>query len=117
MKTSRMVVGIISMVLFPIITLQSCAVGVGNTLAENGEASGSAGFILAVAILIAGIVGVAGRKSKGATITAACFYAIGGLLGIANVGSYADLKIWSILSFIFAAIFILTVIIKRKTTE
>lgn len=40
------------------------------------------------------------------TITSAIFYAIGGLIGITNVGTYADLKIWSILSFIFAALLI-----------
>jgi len=51
---------------------------------------------------------IATRKSKGGAITAGCFYAAGGLIGIANVGSFADWKIWSILFFIFAAVFIFT---------
>lgn len=44
MKTARLVIGIISMVLFVLITFQSCAAGVANTLSDNGEVSGSAGF-------------------------------------------------------------------------
>ena len=46
MKTSRLVIGILSIVLFLIISLQSCAVGIGNTLQDNGEVSGSAGVCL-----------------------------------------------------------------------
>ena len=64
MKTSRLVIGIISCVLFLLISLQSCAAGIGNTLEENGEASGSAGFILAVCMLVAGIVGICCNNSR-----------------------------------------------------
>lgn len=117
MKTTRMVTGIISMVLFLIISLQSCVAGLGNALAENGEVSGSAGVLLAFCMLIAGIVSVAARKSNGGAITALCFYAVGGIIGIANVGSYSDLKIWSILSFIFAAILLITVIFSSKKSS
>lgn len=114
MKATKLVIGIVSMVLFILISFQSCAAGIGNALAENGEASGTAGFILALFMLISGIVGVAGKNSKGATITAGLFYAVGGLLGIANVGSFADLQIWSVLSFIFAAAFLFMGIKMKK---
>lgn len=117
MKTARMIIGIISMVLFIFITFQSCAAGLGNTLAENGEVSGSAGFLLALSMLIAGILGVAGKKSKACTIVAGAFYALGGIIGIANVGSFADLQIWSILSFIFAVFFILSGILQKNNNE
>lgn len=113
MKTSRLVIGILSIVLFLIISLQSCAVGIGNTLQDNGEVSGSAGFLLALCMLVAGIVGVAARKSKTGSIVAGGFFAFGGLIGIANVGSYSDLQIWSVLSFIFAAIFIITGVLQK----
>lgn len=117
MKTTRMVVGIISMVLFLIVSLQSCVAGLGNTLADNGEVSGSAGFMLALCMLIAGIIAVAARKTKGGTITALCFYAVGGLIGIANVGTYSDLKVWSVIAFVFAAIMLITLLIKDKTNK
>lgn len=113
MKTSRLVIGILSIVLFLIISLQSCAVGLSNTLESNGETSGSSGFVLALCLLVAGIVGVATRKSKIGSIVAGCFYAFGGIIGIINVGSYKDLQIWSILSFIFAATFIITGILQK----
>lgn len=117
MKTARMIFGIISMVLFIFITFQSCAAGLGNTIADNGQASGTAGFLLALFMLIGGILGVAGRKSKPCSIVAGAFYALGGIIGITNVGIFADLKIWSILSFGFAVFFILTGIFQKSSLE
>jgi len=117
MKTARMIIGIVSMVLFIVITFQSCAAGIGNALQDNNEVSGSAGFVLAVLMLVAGIIGVAAKKSKGGTITAGVFYALGGLIGISNVGSYSDLAIWSILAFIFATVFIIGAICQKKKSE
>jgi len=114
MKTARLVIGILSMVLFLIISFQSCAVGVGNALAENEEVSGSAGLALAFFMLVAGIIGVAARKSKAGSIVAGAFYALGGLIGIVSAGSYTDLYIWAVLSFIFAVVFILTGILQKK---
>lgn len=114
MKTARLIIGIISIVLFCVITMQSCAAGLGNAIEGNGEVSGSAGLILALCMLVAGIVGVCCRKMKAGTIVAGCFYAFGGLIGIVNVGSYGDLQIWSVLSFIFAAVFIIGAIRQKE---
>ena len=62
MKTAKLVIGIISIVLFGLILFQSCAAGIGNSLEGNGETSGSSGVFLALCMLIAGIVGIATRK-------------------------------------------------------
>ncbi len=114
MKTTKLIIGIISVVLFGIILFQSCVVGIGDALLEEEEElGGSAGIILAICMLIAGIIGIAARKSLGGSITAGVFYLVGGLIGIANVGSYSDLKIWSIISFIFAFIFIVGSILEN----
>ena len=96
MKTAKLVIGIISMVLFVLVAFQSCAAGLGNALADNGEVSGTSGMLLAFCMLIAGIVGVATRKSKGGGIVAGVFYLLGGLLGIA----VASLTLLSGLSFV-----------------
>ncbi len=118
MKTMRMTVGIISMVLFLIVIFQSCAAGLGNTLAQTGEVSGSAGVFLGLFMLIAGIVGVAARKSRAGAIVATCFYAVGGLVGICNAGTFQDLIIWSIVSFLFAILFLISVILQKgNSTE
>ena len=114
MKTARLVIGIISIVLFLIITFQSCAAGIGNALSDNGESSGSAGFFVAVCMLVAGIVGICTRKGFGGGIVSACFYGFGGLIGITNYGSYSDLMIWSVLSFVFAAVFVIGSILTKK---
>lgn len=107
LKTAKLIIGIISIVLFIIIAFQSCAAGLSNALLENGESSGSAGIIVAFFMLISGIVGISTRNSKGGGITAGVFYALAGIIGLGNYGSYGDLQIWSILCLIFAAIFII----------
>ena len=50
MKTWKLVSGIISIVLFAFVMFQSCAAGISNSLAENGESGGSAGLIVAIMV-------------------------------------------------------------------
>ena len=109
MKTAKLVIGIISMVLFVLVAFQSCAAGLGNALADNGEVSGTSGMLLAFCMLIAGI--------KGGGIVAGVFYLLGGLLGIVNYGSFSDLAIWSVLCFIFGAVFILGSLKMKKADK
>ena len=52
MKTWKLVSGIISIVLFAFVMFQSCAAGISNSLAENGESGGSAGLIVAIILLV-----------------------------------------------------------------
>lgn len=113
MKTGRLVIGIITIVLSVLVMFQSCAAGLANTLAETGEVSGSAGFILSLCFLIAGIVGIVTRKRKTGAIVAGSFYLLGGFIGMANVGTFADLMIWSVLSLAFAAFFIIGGIMQK----
>ena len=61
--------------------------------------------------------GVATRKSKGGGIVAGVFYLLGGLLGIVNYGSFSDLAIWSVLCFIFGAVFILGSLKMKKADK
>ncbi|MCY1715229.1 hypothetical protein [Caproiciproducens galactitolivorans] len=109
MKTAKLVIGIVSIVLSVFVLFQSCAAGIGNAIANNGETSGSSGLFVAICLLIAGIVGIAARTAKGGAIASGIVYALGGLIGASNVGTYKDLAIWSVLSFIFAVVFILSI--------
>lgn len=97
MKTAKLVTGILCMVFTLLVLFQSCAAGISNTISENGEVSGSAGFLLAILMLAGGIVEVAARKStpKGGSIAAMILFFVAAILGFANAGSYADLNIWS----------------------
>ena len=63
-------------------------------------------MILAVILLIAGIVAVATRNSKAGGIVAGVFYIFAWVVGIANVGTYGDLQIWSIMCLIFGIVIV-----------
>jgi hypothetical protein len=114
MKTAKLVIGIISIVLFIIILFQSCATGVVNAIEGNDDVSGSAGLLLAFAMLIAGIIGIAARKSKGGGITAGIFYVVAALIGFANLGTFADLVVWSVVSLAFGIVFIIGSVKMKK---
>lgn len=96
MKTWKLVSGILSIVLFFMVAFQSCAAGLGNALAENGEVSGSAGIIVAIMLLVGGIVSIVTRNGgKGGNIAIIVLYGIGVLFGYTLAGSFADLTIWA----------------------
>ena len=118
MKTAKLVIGIVSMVLFLFIVLQSCAAGMSNALESNGEVSGTAGLIVGSCMLIAAIVGVVTRKGgKGGAFTAGGFYLAGGMIGLICAGSYTDLYIWSTLSLIIGVVFNAGTIISTKKSD
>lgn len=142
MKTTRLVIGVISMVFFIVVVFQSCAAGFvntvskaveesGNTLRDYGletsgreistdDHSGTAGMALAFFMLIAGIVNVASRKSKAGGIVSGVIYLIAGLLGRAGITAtttYGDLRVWSVLCFIFGGVCLLGSIIFTKTEK
>lgn len=108
MKTAKLIIGIISMVLSVFVLFQSCAAGVVNSLESNGAISGSAGMLVAACFVIAGIVGVATRNQvrKGGTLTAAGFYLAAALIGGTLAGNYSDLYIWAFLAWAFGAVFL-----------
>lgn len=96
MKTWKMVSGILSIILFVIVTFQSCAAGLVNTIEENGEVSGSAGVIVAIMLLAGGIVSICARNGgKGGNIALIILYGIGALFGFALFGNFSDLAIWA----------------------
>ena len=64
MKIWKLVSGILSIIFFALVAMQSCAVGVANTLEDSGEISGSAGILVAVLMLAGGIVSIATRGSE-----------------------------------------------------
>ena len=118
MKVWKLVSGILSMILFALVTLQSCAAGVANALEENGETSGSAGLLVAVLMLAGGIVSVAPRKStkKGGNIAMIVLFGLAALIGFANYGSYSDLAIWSGWCLINAVLAVIALIIGKKNS-
>ena len=108
MKTWKLVSGILSIILFVFVAFQSCAAGVGNALAENGESGGSAGIIVAVLLLAGGIVSICARKGgRGLNIALIVIFGIGAVVGFTMAGSFADLNIcagWCLINAVLAVV-------------
>lgn len=108
MKTVKLVIGIISILVFGIGMLLSLVNGLMNDdIGINTETiSGGIVVVLTVsaAFLIAGIIGIATRNSKGGGITAGVFYLFAALIGFVSLGMYSDLVIWAAGLFVWAII-------------
>ena len=105
MKVWRLVSGILSMVMFFIVSFQSCATGVVNALDDNSQdTSDAAGFLVAIGLLVAGILSTVFRKnqSKGGSISLVVVYGLTALMGFANQGTFSDLIVWSFWALICA---------------
>lgn len=114
--TAKLILGIISMVLFVLVAFQSCAAGLGNALSNNGEASGSFGFLVALNLLITGIIAVAARKSvkKLPWIIAAVLLWLNYFYAKIFGGSYGDLVVWGFLSFALGVFYLFSAVRTKK---
>ncbi len=119
MKIWKLVAGILSIVFFLIVALQSCAAGVVNALEDNGEVSGSAGILVAILMLAGGIVSIATRKArgKGGNIALIVLFGLAALIGFGNYGNFSDLAIWSGWCLINAAIAVIAIVTGKKKTD
>ncbi len=119
MKVWRLVAGILSIVLCLIVLLQSCAVGAVNAISENGEVSGSAGFLVAIFMLAGGIVSIATRKAEGkaGSIVLIILFGLAALVGYANYGSYSDLVVWSSWCLVNAVLAVIALLKRKKVTN
>ena len=112
----RTVLGILSIILFILVAMQSCAAGLGNALSDNGEVGGSAGFLCAVNLLVAGLIVLVARKTvkKAPMIVAAVLMFLNLFYGMVMAGSYSDLQIWAILSFAFGLVYLFSALREKK---
>lgn len=116
MKIWKLVSGILSIVLFVFVTLQSCAAGLANAMENNGESSGSYGFIVAVLMLVGGIVSISTRnvKSNGGNIALIVLFGLAAFIGFTGYGSYADLAVWAGWCLINAALALIAIFTRKK---
>ncbi len=119
MKIWKLVSGILSCVLFLIVSLQSCAAGLSNALQENGETSGTSGVMVAVLMLTGGIVSIATRNSvkKGGNIALIILFGLAALIGFSSYGSYSDLAVWAAWCLINAGLAVVAMITGNKKAE
>lgn len=115
-STGKLIIGIISIVLFLLITLQSCAAGIGSTLTNGDIGVSSQGFCCALFMLIAGIITVITRNSSNmsSSIVALIFYFLGAILTIGTGEQYPDLPIWGCVSFAFGLFNLGSILITKE---
>ena len=116
MKTWKLVSGILSMILFVLVAVQSCAAGMVNALEDNGGTSGTMGIFVGILLLAGGIVSVATRKSqgKGGNIALVILFGFAALIGFAGYGNYGDLVIWAFWCLINAILAVVAIIKNKK---
>lgn len=117
MKVTKLVVGILQILIAVVILVQSCAVGASHALENNtSDAGGTVGVLAAILFLATGIVYIATRKSEklGGDIAGLVMMLITWILGITNAHDYGDLQIWGWLAFIIGVGFFLWHLIANK---
>ncbi len=114
--TAKLVIGILSMVMFFIIGFQSCAVNVGDIFLHSGEAGGSFGILVAINLLASGIIAVAARKSVKMTpwIINTVLLWLNYFYAKMFRGTFHDLLIWGFLSFAAGVFFLLSAMRTKK---
>ena len=119
MRAIKTIFGILSIVFVMLIWLQSCTVGVINTVSESSNDAGTAGAVVGFALLIGGICGLVTRDSRiGGIITSLCYF-FGAILGSStDAGDFKDLEIWTKFAAICGVIFLIgafTIKSKKKS--
>ena len=117
MKTTRLVFGIITFVLCIVVLFQSCAVGIHNSIENNGDRGGSAGFFVFVFMIVSGVLSITVKSRKGGFTTSG-FYFLAGIIAILNSEVFKDLSLWGMVNLGLAlVIFIMSAFQKEDDEE
>ena len=116
MKIWKLVAGILSIVFFLIVVLQSCAAGMVDALEDSGGTSGSAGILVAFFMLAGGVVSIVTRnsKGKGGNIALIILFGLAALIGLTMHGVYSDLIIWGAWCVINAVLALVAIITGKE---
>ncbi len=117
MKTVKLVLGILSIVLTAVILFQSCAAGIYDAIGSTGQSSGMAGFFVAILMIAGGIIMIATRSQikPGGSIAGMILFLLAAIIGFTMAGSYADLRIWAVWCLIVAGINLASLCSKKKS--
>lgn len=120
MKVTKLILGIITIIISCFVLFQSCAAGAVNALEDNGESSGSGGALVAFLMLAGGITMIASRKNtkKDGSIAGIIIFGIAALIGFTSAGSvFKDLIVWAVLCLILAGVNLLAVFRCKKNSD
>lgn len=107
MRTWKLVSGILSVLIFIVIEIQSFTAGVINFFSGNGSISGTLGALCGILILVGGILSaimrdtILRKKSDGILLI---LFGIATVLGFIGCGTNRGLVIWSVWALVNAAL-------------
>lgn len=108
-QTARLIISIIMLVFSVFVLFQSCAVGVANSLEDNGQADGGIGTLVSMSMIVLGVAGIATRKTIN-HLTIRALGTISALIGLycsqVYDGIFKDLKVWGWLLMINGVLFL-----------
>lgn len=118
MRVWKLVSGILSLILFLVVMLQSCAAGVVDAVENEGGTGGAAGLFFGLLLLAAAIVSIATRNSmkKGCDVALIVLFGLAAVIGFAAHGVYSDLIVWSVWATINAVLAFVSISKKNKYT-
>ena len=106
MKTAKIVMGIISIVLSVQIYFTAKSLRVLEIMENTLDLGGTTGYWVAVLMFLLGIVTIVARSSRGGSAFCMFGYMLTGYLGITYNGIYEDLVFWGALCLFFAVLFL-----------
>ncbi len=112
----RLVVGIISVLLFFVLGIQSFAVLVDKALSPNKDVSGMVGILAALFLLVAGIIGIITWRAKsiGGVIACIALYVCSAITTFFGTEAFNALKLWGVVAFLFALVYLFALMNTRN---
>jgi len=108
----RVLVGVISLVIYFPMVFYSCTQGIANTFSDRGDGGFVIFQIVSVLFLVAGIVSLACKKSKGGTIAAGVIFMISGLYTLNSIHGREDefpvYFAWMCITLIFGVVMLIS---------
>ena len=105
-------IGILSIILFFIVEFDSCAVDLVNLFGCVKKVDWTAGMVLGLFMLAAGIISLCSKVYKLRVIAAISFYFMAVIIGYYNIDSYNEIKVWMFINLIFAVMLLVNLTVK-----
>ncbi len=120
MKVTKLIIGILQLVLALFIMFQSFAVGMSHAFGNSsGDAGGTAGLFVALLFIASGIIYIVTHKKDGmgGDIAGLILMLIAWIMGIANAHDYSDLQIWGWFAFVIGVGFFIWHLLSRRSKK
>ena len=110
MKDIRLIIGIVTIMLFVFVAFQSCG---AYATVKSSNGIGNIGIIISFVALIAALICINTRDAYSGAFISAVFYALAGFLGLFNFTNHKIIFVYGFM-FIMFSIFSVLIGIKKK---